>query len=86
MSESLDGTVHFAPVLLVLYSVSLVVLLLSFCKGDVHLCEPFLIDVDTDGYYCETRLVLCVRLKVSYFFFVQEQFAVALLFMVVVRT
>lgn len=84
MSESLDGAVHLAPVFLVFYSVALVIFLLAFCECDVHLRKAILVDVDAYGDDGETRLVFRVSLQIPYLFLVQEQFAVALLLVVVV--
>ena len=85
MFKGLHGTIHFTAVLLFLQCLSLVELLLTLTKGDVHLGTSVLVDEYQERHDGVTRL-LGSRSQLGNFTFGKQQLAVTLQFMVVVGT
>ena len=77
--------IHLPAILLLLQRLTLVVLLLTLAEGDIHLGATFVVDEYQRGHDGVTRL-LGGTLEGANLFLRQQQFAIALHLVVVVRS
>ena len=80
----LHRTIHFALVLLLLDSLTLVKFLLTTAEGYIHLCTTFVVD-EYEGRDDGESHSLGVFLQAAYLTLVEQQFTVTLRLVVVVR-